>query len=94
MSPTITRNKVIDHFAPKKSVHEDLTPRQSQIVEGIMAGLSYKLIADKLLISTETVRDHIKKIYRRLDVQEQNRADQKNAWTERSVESVNGSPIG
>ena len=67
MSPTIAR-KVIDHFAPKKSVHHDLTPRQSQIVEGIMEGLSYKLIADKLLISTETVRDHIKKIYRKLDV--------------------------
>lgn len=67
MSPTIAR-KVIEHFAPKKPVHEELTPRQSQIVEGIMDGLSYKMIADKLLISTETVRDHIKKIYRKLDV--------------------------
>jgi len=67
MSPSIAR-KVIDHFAPKKRPHVELTPRQSQVIQGIMEGLSYKLIADKLLISTETVRDHIKKIYRALNV--------------------------
>jgi DNA-binding NarL/FixJ family response regulator len=67
MSPTIAR-KVIDHFAPRERLNPGLTPRQSQIVEGIMEGLSYKLIADKLMITTETVRDHIKKIYRALDV--------------------------
>ena len=66
MSPVIAR-KVVDYFAPKEKKYE-LTPRQNQIVEGIMQGLSYKLIADQLMISTETVRDHIKKIYRKLEV--------------------------
>ncbi|MEN0051043.1 MAG: helix-turn-helix transcriptional regulator, partial [Bacteroidota bacterium] len=31
-------------------------------------GLSYKMIADKLHISLDTVRDHIKRIYRTLEV--------------------------
>lgn len=69
MSPTIAR-KVINHFAPKKQAQGEnpLTPRQQQIVRGLVDGLSYKLIADKLLISVETVRDHIKNIYRKLQV--------------------------
>ena len=68
MSPGIAR-KVITHFAPRKSsVEAVLTPRQEQIVEGLVDGLSYKMIADKYLISIETVRDHIKKIYKKLQV--------------------------
>ena len=68
MSPSIAR-KVINHFAPqKKKEKEKLTPRQEQIVQGLVDGLSYKLIADKYMISVETVRDHIKKIYKKLHV--------------------------
>ena len=68
MSPSIAR-KVINHFAPqKKNKNEGLTPRQEQIVQGLVDGLSYKLIADKYMISVETVRDHIKKIYKKLHV--------------------------
>ncbi len=68
MSPSIAR-KVVQHFMPKKRKEEDLlSPRQQQIVEGLVDGLSYKLIADKLSISIDTVRDHIKNIYRVLAV--------------------------
>ncbi len=68
MSPGIAR-KVIGHFAPKaKNPDDALTPRQEQIVMGLVDGLSYKMIADKYLISVETVRDHIKKIYKKLQV--------------------------
>lgn len=68
MSPSIAR-KVINHFAPqKRSQKAQLTARQEQIVQGLVDGLSYKLIADKYLISVETVRDHIKKIYKKLEV--------------------------
>lgn len=66
MSPAIAR-KVVNHFTPRKTGGQ-LTPRQLQIVEAVVEGLSYKMIADKLLISTDTVRDHIKKIYRRLEI--------------------------
>jgi DNA-binding NarL/FixJ family response regulator len=68
MSPSIAR-KVVQHFMPKQRLEEDiLSPRQQQIVEGLVDGLSYKLIADKLSISIDTVRDHIKNIYRILEV--------------------------
>ena len=68
MSPAIAR-KVVDHFAPKKtSTTTVLTPRQMQIVEAFTEGLSYKMVATKLLISEETVRDHIKNIYRKLSI--------------------------
>lgn len=68
MSPSIAR-RIASHFMPKARREEDvLTPRQKQIVEGLVDGLSYKLIADKLSISIDTVRDHIKRIYRALNV--------------------------
>jgi len=68
MSPSIAR-KIAKHFMPKVRQEEDvLTPRQLQIVEGLVDGLSYKMIADKLSISIDTVRFHIKRIYRALEV--------------------------
>ncbi len=68
MSPSIAR-KVINYFSPKpKENKTNLTPRQLQIVQAIVDGLSYKMIADKFSISTNTVRDHIKKIYRLLEI--------------------------
>ncbi len=68
MSPSIAR-KVVQYFMPQARKAEDvLSPRQQQIVQGLVDGLSYKLIADKLSISIDTVRDHIKHIYRTLEV--------------------------
>ena len=62
---------MIGFFTPtskKSSGSEILRSRQHQIVEGLADGLSYKLIASKYDISIETVRDHIKKIYKKLGV--------------------------
>jgi len=68
MSPSIAR-KVINHFVPDRRVRgEILTPKEKSIVEALTEGLSYKLIADKLFISMDTVRFHIKNIYRKLHV--------------------------
>ncbi len=68
MSPSIAR-KVVTYFAPSSnSKKELLTPRQQQIVAGLVDGLSYKMIADKYMVSIETVRDHIKKIYKKLQI--------------------------
>lgn len=68
MSPSIAR-KVVTYFSPSdNSKKELLTPRQQQIVAGLVDGLSYKMIADKYLVSIETVRDHIKKIYKKLQI--------------------------
>ena len=69
MSPQIAR-KVIKHFTPNQKPRRktSLTPREKQIVVGLVDGLSYKLIADRMNISVETVRFHIKNIYQKLHV--------------------------
>jgi DNA-binding NarL/FixJ family response regulator len=69
MSPQIGR-KVLEYFKPKrlKSPETSLTDRERQIVVGLVDGLSYKMIADRMDISIETVRFHIKHIYEKLHV--------------------------
>ena len=68
MSPQIAR-KVIDFFnTEKKTVSSPLSEKEKEIVIGLVDGLSYKLIADRMSISLETVRFHIKNIYRKLHV--------------------------
>jgi len=68
MTPSIAR-KVIDRFVPDKiNFGEKLTTKEKHIVEALTDGLSYKLIAAKLNISMDTVRFHIKNIYRKLHV--------------------------
>jgi len=69
MSPQIAR-KVIEHFNPpnKPAPESLLTAKEKEIVVGLVDGLSYKLIADRMNISVETVRFHIKNIYQKLHV--------------------------
>jgi DNA-binding NarL/FixJ family response regulator len=45
-----------------------LNERQKEILESIVKGLSYRLIAGKYFISIETVRYHVKNIYEILQV--------------------------
>jgi DNA-binding NarL/FixJ family response regulator len=47
---------------------EPLTARELEIVRGIEDGLSYKLIADRHFISIDTVRNHIRAVYRKLQI--------------------------
>jgi DNA-binding NarL/FixJ family response regulator len=69
MSPQIAR-KVIQHFnKPQPDKPESgLTSREQDIVNGLVDGLSYKLIADRFDISIDTVRAHIRNIYKKLHV--------------------------
>jgi DNA-binding NarL/FixJ family response regulator len=67
MTPSIAR-KVIAYFKPDKKNKEELTPRELQIVQCMVDGLSYKLIADKLMMSVNTVCYHVKNIYTKLQV--------------------------
>lgn len=68
MSPTIAR-KIVEYFNPaQKNTGTNLTQREEQIIRGLVDGLSYKLIADRLGISVDTVRYHIKNIYAKLQV--------------------------
>lgn len=68
MSPSIAR-KVVEHFkAPTKKVNAVLTEREREVIDCLLDGLSYKLIADRLSISIDTVRFRIKSIYKKLHV--------------------------
>jgi DNA-binding NarL/FixJ family response regulator len=68
MSPQIAR-KVIYYFKPKKEVKESLlSDKEKEVVIGLVDGLSYKQIGERLFISFETVRSHIKNIYKKLHV--------------------------
>jgi DNA-binding NarL/FixJ family response regulator len=67
MTPSIAR-KVMEYFMPKKTSEDVLTVKEKQIVVAMTEGLSYKLIADRLSVSIDGVRFHIKNIYRKLHV--------------------------
>lgn len=52
-----------------KRIHdEQLSGRERQVLDGLAAGLQYKEIADKLTLSTETIRVHVRRIYNKLQV--------------------------
>ncbi|XOV68031.1 MAG: response regulator [Fluviicola sp.] len=68
MTPEIAR-KVVQRFNPKQVKEENtLSQKEHQVVDCIVEGLSYKLVADRLGISINTVRHHIRNIYRKLQV--------------------------
>jgi DNA-binding NarL/FixJ family response regulator len=69
MSPQIAR-KVIGYFnaGSKPEPVSPLSDKERQVVVGLVDGLSYKMIADRMDITIETVRTHIKNIYRKLHV--------------------------
>lgn len=70
MTSSIAR-KVLDHFPKNTSRHEDydkLAPREQEVLNLLVTGHSYKMIADKCGITIETVRSHIKRIYEKLQV--------------------------
>lgn len=72
MSPSIARQVVAFHNQQHKKSSvapaDQLTTRQLDIVQGLVDNLSYREIGERLDISIETVRDHIKNIYRKLQV--------------------------
>ena len=69
MSPQIAR-KVLEFFNPAlpSLLKQRLTSKEKEIVAGLVDGLSYKMIASANSISIETVRFHIKNIYKKLHV--------------------------
>lgn len=70
MTPQIAR-RVLESFR-KPAVNNEihlLTKRETELLGFISKGFRNKEIADKLFISTETVRKHINNIYQKLHVQ-------------------------
>ncbi|WP_201748000.1 helix-turn-helix transcriptional regulator [Chitinophaga vietnamensis] len=69
LSPQITRLMVEELVSFRECQYNNLlSKREQEILQLISGGLSYKMIASRLGISIETVRHHIKKIYRKMEV--------------------------
>lgn len=63
--------KVIDTFQVKEKSNDHfqlLTRREQEILEQLSHGYPYKEIADRLFVSIDTVRTHIRNIYEKLHV--------------------------
>jgi DNA-binding NarL/FixJ family response regulator len=69
MSSQIAR-KVVQSFnhVPENTELEKLSTREKEILNLLSKGLRYKEIADRLFLSTETVRTHIRNTYEKLQV--------------------------
>ena len=74
MSPSIARKvlskmqQIPQFVKPEEAPDYHLTAREKEVLLCIVNGLAYKMIADQLNISYETVRSHVKKIYEKLHV--------------------------
>jgi len=76
LSANIAR-MVLDHLIQNTSgaiEKNDLTIREKEILNGLVKGFSYKMIAASLNISFETVKSHIRNIYEKLHVHNQSEA--------------------
>lgn len=63
--------KVIEAFAVREKTNEyfqELSRREQEMLEQLSKGYRYKEIADKLFVSIDTVRTHIRNIYEKLQV--------------------------
>lgn len=76
MSNSIAR-KVVASFQKAKGAGEKqnlLTPREEAVLDCLAQGLAYKQIGDKLGISINTIRAHLRHIYEKLHVQSRTEA--------------------
>lgn len=78
MSSRIAR-QVIGAFKESKSISDEsdeftLTNREKEVLTPLANGNNYQEIAEQLLISVDTVRHHIKNIYKKLHVHTQSEA--------------------
>lgn len=71
MTPTIA-SRVLQLFKtnvlPPSQENYKLTEKEKLVLQHLTAGKSYKMIADELAISIETIKTHIKNIYNKLHV--------------------------
>lgn len=70
MTPVVARQAVdmFKRFVPAERTTGSLTQRESQILQLLVEGLNYMMIAERLFISLDTVRNHIRHIYEKLQV--------------------------
>lgn len=60
--------KMLPQAKSQEQEKSNLTEKETKILELLVNGFSYKMIASEIFISIDTVRFHIKKIYEKLHV--------------------------
>ena len=69
--------QVLQMFASLHNTHNDqynLSDREKEVLQLLVNGYSYKMIASEMFIAIDTVRSHIKKIYEKLQVNSKSEA--------------------
>ena len=67
-SPSIA-NVLVDSLRHKEKVaHVDLTKREKDVLRLMVTGVGNEEIANQLFIATSTVKNHVRNIFRKLDV--------------------------
>ncbi len=77
MSPRIARRVVTlfqDKFQPPRESPIRITGREHEVLTNLAQGQSYASIADSMCVAADTVRFHIRNIYRKLHVHSQTAA--------------------
>lgn len=67
MNPGIA-SKIVEYFSTDKTLVEKLTERELTIANYLKDGWSYKMIALEMHLSIDTIRSHIRSIYRKLEI--------------------------
>lgn len=66
--------KMFSSLNNEKGEDYDLSEREKQVLQLLVNGYSYKMIASEMFIAIDTVRSHIKKIYEKLHVNSKSEA--------------------
>ncbi|MCI0514865.1 response regulator transcription factor [candidate division KSB1 bacterium] len=76
MTPSIAQKvlKMFRNFAPRPEHYENLTSREYDVLKALVDGQDYKQIAGRYFISLDTVRNHIRHIYEKLQVHSKSEA--------------------
>jgi len=77
IQPKLAEALVYEMENPKEAVKKlenDLSSRESEVLELIAEGLNNKEIGDRLAISEKTVKNHVSSIFRKLDIYDRTQA--------------------
>ena len=78
LAPTVTR-RLISEFArlrprPAPAALDELTPREVDVLRLVAEGLSNREIADRLVVSDETVKTHVSRVLSKLGLRDRTQA--------------------
>jgi DNA-binding NarL/FixJ family response regulator len=80
LAPAVTR-RLVSEFArlrptlpPRPDALDELTPRETEVLRLVAEGLSNGEIAERLVVSDETVKTHVSRVLTKLDLRDRTQA--------------------